>query len=355
MMNQNELFYYETSTVLSAYPNYQYAREPVLRRMPNGSLIVTALSGGPKEPHEDNFVLITRSDDDGATWSEPEIFFQHGERAVWVTEIFTKAPFPLMFVHTYHTPSFYREIHSYLSIGTSDGKHWTTPKNLPNGLGGFSVRQGIIAQNGFWIFPVYWQVAEEGWDWTKSPAVPPDYVTSRWPTRCGVIISENQGKSFSIYGDLRSKFPLWENNICELENGTLLMLMRAEFAGVLFRSISTDYGKTWSEPLPTNIPNPNSKISLCKIRDRIVLALNPTSPAEKTVFSTRTNLSLWSSKDGMFWDKKIPLAKPDQPLFYPHLLPQDDKGQLYLVCENGVTHYLMKIPYDDFLKGKDFC
>ena len=100
MMNQNELFYYETSTVLSAYPNYQYAREPVLRRMPNGSLIVTALSGGPKEPHEDNFVLITRSDDDGATWSEPEILFQHGERAVWVTEIFTKAPFPLMFVNT---------------------------------------------------------------------------------------------------------------------------------------------------------------------------------------------------------------------------------------------------------------
>ena len=347
-MNQNELFYYETSTVLSAYPNYQYAREPVLRRMPNGSLIVTALSGGPKEPHEDNFVLITRSEDDGLTWSKPEILFQHGERAVWVTEIFTEAPLPLMFVHTYHTPSFYREIHSYLSIGTSDGKHWATPKNLPNGLGGFSVRQGIIAQNGFWIFPVYWQAAEEGWDWTKSPAIPPDYVTSRWPTRCGVIISENQGKSFSIYGDLRSEFPLWENNICELGNGALLMLMRAEFSGVLYRSISEDYGKTWSEPLPTNIPNPNSKISLCKIRDRIVLALNPTSPVEKTVFSTRTNLSLWSSKDGMFWDKKIPLAQPDQQLFYPHLLPQHDKGQLYLVCENGVTHYLMKIPYDDF-------
>lgn len=92
-------------------------------------------------------------------------------------------------------------------------------------------------------FPVYWQAVEEGWDWIEAPAKAPDYVTMKWPTRCGVIISEDQGRSFSIYGDLRADYPLWENNVCELPDRSLLMLMRAEFSGVLYRSMSYDMGK----------------------------------------------------------------------------------------------------------------
>lgn len=171
----------------------------------------------------------------------------------------------------------------------------------------------------------------------------------KWPTRCGVIISEDQGRSFSIYGDLRADYPLWENNVCELPDRSLLMLMRAEFSGVLYRSMSYDMGKTWSVPEPTEIPNPNSKISLCRIRNKIVLALNPAPPASKTVFSARKNLSLWVSDDGLNWNKQIPVAKPEKALFYPHLLPQDDKELLYLMCEDGEVHYFVKIPYEAFL------
>ena len=110
MMNKED-FFYDATVALCAKPEYAFAREPVLRRMADGSLISTALSGGPGEPHEDNFVLSVRSEDEGKTWSKPEILFRHGERAVWVTEIFTEGVCPMMFVHTYHTPSFYREIH----------------------------------------------------------------------------------------------------------------------------------------------------------------------------------------------------------------------------------------------------
>ena len=348
MMNKED-FFYDATVALCAKPEYAFAREPVLRRMADGSLISTALSGGPGEPHEDNFVLSVRSEDEGKTWSKPEILFRHGERAVWVTEIFTEGVCPMMFVHTYHTPSFYREIHSYISYGSEDGKKWEMPRNIPNGLGNFSVRQGIVLSNNTWLFPVYWQAVEEGWDWIEAPAKAPDYVTMKWPTRCGVIISEDQGKSFSIYGDLRADYPLWENNVCELPDRSLLMLMRAEFSGVLYRSMSYDMGKTWSVPEPTEIPNPNSKISLCRIRNKIVLALNPAPPASKTVFSARKNLSLWVSDDGLNWNKQIPVAKPEKALFYPHLLPQDDKEMQYLMCEDGEVHYFVKIPYEAFL------
>lgn len=347
-------FYYEAVKVLQPIPPCGYAREPVFRRMPDGSLLAVALSGGPKEPHDKNVVLSARSEDDGKTWSAPRVLFSHTDRAVWATELFTEGDRPLLFVHTYYTPSFYRELHCYVSQGSADGLEWSVPKNLPNGLGGFSVRQGIVLRNGDWLFPVYWQDSEEGWDWGISPAVPPDYVTPRWPTRCGVILSKDKGKSFSIHGDLRSEYPLWENTVCELEDGRLLMLMRAEFCGYLYRSESFDGGLTWSEPEKTEIPNPNSKLSLCSIEGKTVLALNPTKPAEKTVFSARTRLSLWVSSDGCkTWDKKILLARANAAYFYPHLMKQDEKRRLYVMCEDGFSHYLLKVPYRDILETEE--
>ena len=63
-MNKED-FFYDATVALCAKPEYAFAREPVLRRMADGSLISTALSGGPGEPHEDNFVLSVRSEDEG--------------------------------------------------------------------------------------------------------------------------------------------------------------------------------------------------------------------------------------------------------------------------------------------------
>lgn len=65
----------------------QFAREPVLRRMADGSLVCLFLTGGPTEPHNDNHVVISRSLDDGCTWSVPEPLFSHRGRAVWATEL----------------------------------------------------------------------------------------------------------------------------------------------------------------------------------------------------------------------------------------------------------------------------
>ena len=48
-----------------------YAREPVIRRMPDGSLLCLFLTGGPTEPHNENKTVACRSFDGGDTWTEP--------------------------------------------------------------------------------------------------------------------------------------------------------------------------------------------------------------------------------------------------------------------------------------------
>ena len=107
--------------ILDVSKTYGYAREPVLARMGDGSLICTFLSGGHTEPENQNITLVTRSYDDGLTWSDPQVLFYHRKRAAYTTEIFTGAEKPMMFVHTYAAESRYREICTFLSVSDDNG------------------------------------------------------------------------------------------------------------------------------------------------------------------------------------------------------------------------------------------
>ena len=115
-------FTFPVSSMITARPNFHYVREPVFRRMPDGSLFSVGLSGGLMEPANENVVVAVQSYDDGQTWTLPRVLFRHSERAVWATELFTEGPRPLLFVHTYHAASQYREIHTYVSTTRDSGK-----------------------------------------------------------------------------------------------------------------------------------------------------------------------------------------------------------------------------------------
>ena len=56
-------------------------------------------------------------------------------------------------------------------------------------------------------------------------------------------------------------------NVDTLENGTLLALFRSRWADHIYSSYSTDYGRTWSEPVPTELPNNNSSIQFTKLNN----------------------------------------------------------------------------------------
>ena len=78
-----------------------YGREPILRRMRDGTLVCLFLTGGDLEPDNKNGVAISRSLDDGVTWSEPETLFEHGDRGCWCTELFVDCAKPFAVVQTY--------------------------------------------------------------------------------------------------------------------------------------------------------------------------------------------------------------------------------------------------------------
>jgi len=89
--------------------------------------------------------------------------------------------------------------------------------------------------------------------------------------------------------------------------------------GRVYRSDSRDDGRTWSEALPTPLPNNNSGIDLARLADgRLALACNPVG--EKG--GPRTPLSvLFSRDDGTTWPERIDVETGSGEFSYPAIVP----------------------------------
>ncbi len=351
-------FHYPYTTMYQCSPSFPFAREPVLRRMPDGSLLALMYTGGTQEPSRENVVAAVRSQDDGATWSAPEVLFRHPFRSCWSTELFTEGERPFLVFQTYDFRTYYSEVRAFVSHTGDSGRTWSEPASLPGIPPNVVVRQGKVLSDGTWLFPVYW--TETRGDWQESIDGRP--LSPRWNFCSGVLRSADQGRTFTLHGCLRNRGHLWEPEVAEIAPGRLWMLLRSEEpGGVLWESESLDGGRTWSAARPGAIPNPGTKVVLYRVRDRWALVNNVCTPERKL----RNDLQIWVSDDGCrTWRKRIPLAwrppdvegdpKWDAPdavgnICYPHGFADDAREQLYLALDGMRQFFLVKVPYADLL------
>lgn len=316
-----------------------YAREPVIRRMKDGTLVCLFLTGGPREPHNDNVVMISYSHDDGASWSSPKVLFSHPDRGCWSTELFTETDNPFAIIYTYNTESYYRELQTFRSFCSENGESWSEPTSFPGPVNGCSLRQGIVLSNGDLLFPLYWQEVRERFDWSL-PVSP----RKQWPFVSGICISQDGGKTFSRHGYFSDELSLWEPNAVEAEDGHIIMYLRASGAGYLYFTESFDYGKTWTRAVCSDIPNADTKVTLFKIGDTIFMINNFVTTGG---MSGRTHLALAKSTDGKNFEKIYDLEDPCELWFYPHAYIDKEKETLYVAYENKYRHFLRKYSFSE--------
>ncbi len=219
-----------------------------LLRTNDGQFLV-AWFGGTHEKHDDVGIWLSKGNP--KNWSAPIEIAKLREEPHWNPVLFMNPSGQIILyfkvgkvIDTWET---------WYMTSMDNGKTWSAAKELVDGdKGGRGpVRnKSIILSDGSWLAPAS------------------NELKGVW--NAFVDRSEDQGKTWkatpflvfnkdSIPGEGVIQPTLWESS-----PGKVSMLLRSS-AGVICRSDSEDYGKTWSSVYKTNLPNPNSGIDLTKL------------------------------------------------------------------------------------------
>jgi len=336
--------------------------DTTLRQMPDGSWIISMLAGDDFEPSPKNYIGITRSKDEGKTWSPLETVdttFPHSgiTSGQGATEIMTLGQRTTMFFST-HSQTWGRDWLSWIMHSDDNSKTWSKPEPMPGRLAKFTfIRGHIITKDGRIMIPF------QHYEGPPSGTPPPEAEEKPWHKalthyvsnpRNGVLISSDGGKTYTEHGDIRltpdDRYHGWaENSIVELSDGRILMVIRGDrLGGMLYKAESKDGGKTWPEYASiTPIPNPGSKAMLYSLGgDNVALLHNPNS-------KHRSPMALWISFDGgKSWPYQRVLQQesvdgPKGRMNYPDGFVSADKQWLHFAFDDNrhrCVHYSAKLP-----------
>ena len=323
---------------------YRLACGPIIGEAPDGTLVAFWLSGTDKEPSTDNCVLISRSSDRGHTWGEPSIFIPAGEQAGAATVVFVHEGKLVVFGAHWPADQDYTEWHYTRMESADNGLTWEDVEHFDVNGSHASMDNSIVLSSGDRLFPgqffdrrpqpLVGPIEKLALAKTEEEAlaIPPDEGRKggKFSTHlhgCCVFISEGlSGHDLKMFGHIDDRpLGLLESTCVELRDGRIVMIMRAEWGGFLWRAESEDGGRTWSKAWQTDIPNPTTKPNLVRMADgRIALIHNATGgvPGKR---GRRDPLSIWISDDEL---KTFPIREDvitGGQLAYPCGIVVDDK------------------------------
>ena len=273
-----------------------------------GHKYIVAWFGGTHEKHPD--VGIWMSIGDGRTWSYPVEVAKIREDAHWNPVLFksTEKEITLFF----KVGKTIDKWETWFMKSTDQGKTWTKPAELVKGDRGgrgpvrnkpIRLSNGVLISGASNENNKVWNAfadrsEDNGKTWSATP-----YLS----------LDRNE-----IVGEGIIQPTLWES-----KPGNVHMLLRSS-GGVICRSDSKDYGKTWSKVYKTSLPNPNSGIDLVKLHNgTLALVYNP----DNKNWGDRNPLKLAVSTDnGNTWPVQtdIETGSGEDEFSYPAIVAAGD-------------------------------
>jgi hypothetical protein len=286
--------------------------EPILRRMPDGSLLCVGQCGDVTEPALGNRVHAFHSHDQGETWKRIGSVYPESGEAVYVTEVMVLDGVVSAFLQVHNGR--FLNMRGVVMQSRDSGRTWTHAGAPPYFPTFCFVRSMLPLKNGEIILPCqYFPVTEQE---NARLVLSNHNITNAWQQRAvwdanvdylgnDVIISADRGKTFqrfagpriSINGGSGRSWVWSEPTLAQLSDGTIVMLLRVDGSGCLWRSESRDNGRTWTEAVKTDIPNPGNKPKLIPMPDGRIALIHTPNP--KCRFEDRHPLSLWISDDDL--------------------------------------------------------
>jgi predicted neuraminidase len=290
---------------------YKSNHAPSLAELENGDLLCVWFAG-TAEGSSDVRIAGSRLPRGGEQWEGCQVFSNEEDHSLQNPFLFQPPGGPLYLYHTSQetrgmAPEKWRELVSrgeakgnygmqgtaliYRLISRDQGKSWES-KGIFSGKRGSFCRHSIsILSNGDWIFPMYYSFDEE------------NSLLSRGDDYSAVQISQDQGKTWTEYPVPESRGRV-HMSIVEIEPGKCAAFFRSRSADYIYRSCSSDYGRTWTVPVPVELPNNNSSIHAIGLKSgSIAIVYNPwkkdmTDPNTGVRLQMRNSVSVALSGDG---------------------------------------------------------
>jgi predicted neuraminidase len=252
-----------------------------LAYLPDGTLTCVWF-GGTMEGMGDISVYLSRLAPGSDTWSAAEQLSDDAAKSEQNPLIFVAPDGKVWLLYTSQTSGNQDGSVVKRRISTDGGKTFGPVDTLCDVPGTF-VRQPIIVNGrGEWLLPLFRCIKIPGQRWTGDA----DFAS--------VLISADGGASWSMH-DVPDSIGAVHMNIVPLVGDEMAAFYRHRFAEYVLRSVSLDGGRTWSAPLPTNLPNNNSSVQAVRLTSgRIAIVYNHSSAAT----SSDRRLSLYDEIEG---------------------------------------------------------
>jgi len=308
--------------VYKGVPGQLCVCDQALRQLPGGERLIVFMTGGDTEPRRENYIALCRSADGGATWSPPEPVLRYDDRACLLSEVIVNGDAVTVFGVSHEGR--FEDWRNFTLTSPDGGRTWGEPRPFEPAPRRAFVRNLCVSSWGTWYLPV------QSYDVRPDAGISPLHDGSHAEGVNYVLISENEGLTWSPSEKVRAPKGWCENNAVELSDGRLTMLVRADGTGSLQRSDSADRGSTWSPYRDSGIPNPGAKFRLHGLRDgRILLIHNANATPGQ-----RHPLSLWLSDDDMAtWGYRRTITGFPGQLAYPDGFVDDNEDWVHFAFD----------------------
>ena len=290
-----------SAVVHDGVPPEQLCCDTTVRPLPDGTWVTIQLGLGHTEPLPANRVCMSRSLDEGRTWSPMSpidlgVKSREPDTALCPSELQVHNGRAMMVVST-HNGGF-GEWRTFFTYSADSCRTWSPLSPAPGRLAERTfIRNTLVTRDGRLLMPFQ--------HYLKCDAAAARISNGRFfhrphNPRNGVIISADAGQTWSEHGDIRltadDNYHGWaESNVVELSDGRIAMMIRGDgLGGMLWSAESRDGGRSWPAlATRTGVPNPGSKATLYGLGGDTVAMLHNPNPKH------RSPLALWISFDGM--------------------------------------------------------
>ncbi len=306
----------------------------------SGRLWATWYTGITPGEDQNNYVVVSTSNDGGDTWEEVLVIDPvHEQVRAYDPEIWIDPTGKLwvFWAQMTHTGTNFRRgegtragVWAITAVDADDrNTDWTDPDRLTDGV---MMCKPTVLSDGTWALPVsIWKMVEGS---------------------AQMVVSKDQGETWSVRGavtvpDEVRNFD--EHMIVERKDGTLWMLVRTQYG--IRESISMDWGKTWSPLTPSGIQHVNARFFIRRLHSGNLLLVKHgpidmrTGRSHLMAFISKDDGRSWS--DGLLLDQRLGVSYPDGQ--------QTQDGTIYITYDydrRGHQHILMtRFTEDDVMQS----